>query len=138
MLQVAHVAMHLDALAQGAQRVLVQRATGGDHVFVSRAEMFHLGLDLGQTLADDFEHVLALGQLSLKAQHRQGVAQRFALQGVGVALEGADQCAIAFAQIEVVATVDFQGVLGVADQQAAEHAGQARFADLAGLGDLVH
>ncbi len=47
-----HVTVHLDALAQGAQGILVQRAARGDHVFVGRAEVFDLGLDLRQALAD--------------------------------------------------------------------------------------
>ncbi|MNR01954.1 hypothetical protein D3C85_1177890 [compost metagenome] len=99
--------------------------------------MFDLGLDLRQALADHVEHFAALGQLPLQAQHRQGVAQGFALQGVGVALQGADQGAVAVAQVQVVTAEHLEGVLGVADQQAAEHAAQARFADLAGLGDTV-
>ncbi len=92
----------------------------------------------GRRLPIGLQHVVALGQLALEAEHRQGVAQRFALQGAGVALQGADQGAVAFTQVEVVTAIDFQGVLGVANQQAAEHAGQAGLADLAGLGDLVH
>ncbi|MNS98302.1 hypothetical protein D3C72_1326660 [compost metagenome] len=138
MLQVAHVAVHLNALAQCAQGVLIQRAAGGDHVFVGRAEVFDLGLDLRQALADHVQHVATLGQLTLKTEHGQRIAQRFALQGARVAFESADQGAIAFAQIDVVATIDFHSVLGVADQQAAEHAGQAGFVGLAGLGNLVH
>ncbi|MNF84225.1 hypothetical protein D3C84_665760 [compost metagenome] len=138
MLQVAHVAVHLDALAQGAQGVLIQRAAGGDHVFVGRAEVFDLGLNLRQAFADHVEHVAAFGQLTLKAEHGQGITQWLALQGTWVAFEGADQRAVAFAQVDVVATIDFQRVLGVADQQAAEHAAQAGFVGLAGLGDPVH
>jgi hypothetical protein len=34
-------------------------------------------------LADGVQQVVALGQLTLKAEHRQGVAQRFALQVLG-------------------------------------------------------
>ncbi|MNP20108.1 hypothetical protein D3C76_1126690 [compost metagenome] len=104
---------------------------------MGRAEVFDLGLDLRQAFADHVQHVAALGQLTFKTEHGQGITQRLALQGTRVALEGADQCAIAFAQVDVVAAIDFQGVLGVADQQAAEHAGQAGLVGLAGLGDLV-
>src|SRR5690606_38444489 len=39
LLQVTHVALYLDALAEGGQGVLVQRAEGGDDVLVGGAEV---------------------------------------------------------------------------------------------------
>ena len=45
----AHVAVYLDALAQGAQGVLVGSA-GSDDIFVNQAEMIGLRLDCGRRL----------------------------------------------------------------------------------------
>ncbi|MCY1184049.1 hypothetical protein D9M73_247120 [compost metagenome] len=103
-----------------------------------QAEVLHLLLDLVQAVANDFQHVAALGQLALQGEQGEGVTQGFALQAGGLAFQGAGQGLVAVAQVDVVAAVDFQGVLRVADQQTAEHAAQRRFADLAGLGDAVH
>ncbi|MNH16906.1 hypothetical protein D3C79_765580 [compost metagenome] len=138
MLQVAHVAVYLDALAQGAQSVLIQGAAGGNDVFMHQAEMVGLGLDLWQSIADHIKHVATLGQLTFKTKHRQCVAQRLALQAARIALQGAGQGAVAVTQVEVVAAEYFQGVLRVAHQQAAQHAAQVGLAGLAGAGDAVH
>lgn len=70
LLQMTHVTVYLNALAQGAQGVLIQGATGGYDVLVREAEMIGLGLDLWQAVADDFKHVATFSQLALKAQHR--------------------------------------------------------------------
>ncbi len=113
-------------------------AARGDYVVMRRTEVLHLLLDLIQARAHDLQHVIALGQLALQAQQRPGIAQGVALQAGRVALQGADQGAIAVAQVEVVTAIDFQGVLRLAHQQAAEHADQRRFAGLAGLGDFIH
>src|SRR5690606_15935773 len=87
LLEMAHVALHLDALTEGADGVLVKPAKGGDHVFVGQPEMVDLLLDLVQTAADDLQHVAALVQLPLQPNHRQCIAQRFTLQAVGIALQ---------------------------------------------------
>ena len=99
--------------------------------------MLGLGLDLRQAVADGVEQVAALVQLALQAQHRQGVAQRLALQAAGVALQRADQRAVAVAQVQVVTTEYLQGVLGVTHQQAAQHAADVGLAGLAGAGDAI-
>ncbi|MNE16610.1 hypothetical protein D3C80_1095610 [compost metagenome] len=61
---------------------------------MNQAEMLGLGLDLRQAVADHIEHVAALGQLTLQAEHRQCIAQRLALQAARVALQGAGQGAV--------------------------------------------
>ncbi len=76
----AHVAVYLDALAEGAEGVLVDAGERGDDVLVDQAEVLDLLFDLVEALADQVEHVAALVQLPFQGQHRQGVAQRFALQ----------------------------------------------------------
>ena len=136
-LQVAHVAVYLDALAEGAEGVLVDAGERGDDVLVDQPEVLDLLFDLVEALADQVEHIAALVQLPFQGQHRQGVAQRFALQAAGLALQGAGQGFEAVAQVEAVATVDVQGAGRVARQQAAEHAAQRGFADLSGACQLV-
>ena len=137
LLQEAHVAVHLNALAEGADGVLIQAAARSDDVVMDQAEMLDLLLDLVEATAHHLQHVAALVQLALQADHRQCIAQRLALQGGWIALQRADQGAITVAQIEVVAAVDVQRAFRIAYQQAAEHAAHRGFADLAGAGDLV-
>jgi hypothetical protein len=96
-----------------AQGVLIQCATGRHDVFVGQTEVLDLGLDLRQAFADQFQHVVALGQLALQVEHRQGVAQRLALQRAGVAFKGADEGPVTFAQVDVVAAKHFQRVFRV-------------------------
>ncbi len=133
----AHVALDLDALTEGAQRVLIESAERGNDILVGDAEVLDLLLNLIQPASDDLQHVVALVQLPLKADHRQGIAQRLALQAAAVALQRADQCAVAVTQVKVVAAIDLQRGLRVARQQTTEHAAERGIRHLAGSGDAV-
>src|SRR3990167_3481199 len=138
LLHVAHVALHLNALAEGADGVLIQAGAVGYHVFMGRAEMLDLLLYLIKAAAHDLQHVTTLIQLALQGQQRQGITQRITLQAGWIALQGADQRTVAVAQVEVIAAVDVQGVFRVAHQQAVDHAGYGRLADPAGACQFVN
>ena len=106
LLQKTHVTMDLNAQAQRADGVLVGASERRHDVVVQQAKVLDLVFGLGNTLAEYLQHVLALGQLTLKGEQVHDVAQGIALEGSGIALEHGLQCLQAAANLVRAAAVD--------------------------------
>ncbi len=130
----AHVALDLNALAKGAQCVLVQTAKRGDYVLVGQPKVIGLLLYLVQAASDHLQQVTAFIQLLFQADHRQRIAQRLALQAAGVSLQCADKGAIALAEIQVISAIDLQSRFVLSHQHAAQQVRQGCVRHLTGSG----